>query len=114
MNTNTQQPLSGNPASHSESPPVGGHRWPNRGVLWRRALLIMLVAAVLAAVRWLAYQLRFDFDVPREWQLQLANNWCWVIALQLVCLLLADQFSGIYRYFSIPDVLRLAYAMLVS
>ncbi len=74
----------------------------------------MLVAAVLAACRWLAYQLRFDFDVWPQYQLQLVSQWPWVIALQLVCLLLAGQFSGIYRYFSIPDILRLAYAMLIS
>jgi FlaA1/EpsC-like NDP-sugar epimerase len=74
----------------------------------------MLAAVVLAVVRWLAYQLRFDFDVPLQYQLQLFNYWHWVIALQLVCLFIAGQFSGIYRYFSIPDVLRLAYAMTVS
>ena len=74
----------------------------------------MSVAAVLGGVRWLAYLLRFDFDVPPQYQLQLANHWYWVIALQLVCLFIAGQFSGIYRYFSLPDILRLAYAMLVS
>jgi len=114
MSTNTPQTESGDPAKHNESPPVSGHPSWNWGVFCRRAILIMLVAAVLGAVRWLAYQLRFDFDVPRQYQLQLINQWSWVIALQLVCLLLAGQFSGIYRYFSIPDILHLAYAMLVS
>ena len=74
----------------------------------------MVVAAVLTTARWLAYQLRFDFDVPRQYQLQLTNHWHWGIALQLVCLFLAGHFTGIYRYFSIPDILRLAYAMLIS
>ena len=74
----------------------------------------MSVAAVLGSVRWLAYQLRFDFDVPPQYQLQLDCHWYWVIALQLLFLYIGGQFSGIFRYFSLPDILNLAYAMLIS
>jgi len=80
----------------------------------RRLSLILLYAVVLALCRWAAYQIRFDFDVPKEWQVGLERNWHWQILLQIFFLFLAGQFSGIYRYFSIPDVQRLAYAMFVS
>ena len=84
------------------------------GQLARRAWLVFLFAVVLGFCRWGAYQIRFDFDVPKEWQVQLENHWYWVVLLQLSCLLIAGQFSGIYRYFSIPDVQSLAYAIFVS
>ncbi|MEI6785701.1 MAG: hypothetical protein WCQ21_32840, partial [Verrucomicrobiota bacterium] len=76
--------------------------------------MVVLSAVVLAGSRWLAYQFRFDFDVPTQYQIQIADHWHWVIALQLGCLFLAGQFSDIYRYFSISEALRLAYAMLAS
>jgi FlaA1/EpsC-like NDP-sugar epimerase len=73
-----------------------------------------LYAVILALCRWAAYQIRFDFHVPEEWQVGLERNWHWQILLQILFLFLAGQFSGIYRYFSIPDMQRLAYAMFVS
>ena len=36
--------------------------------LGRRLFLATLAACLLIACRWLAYQLRFDFDVPTEYQ----------------------------------------------
>jgi len=88
-------------------------RWPIDRLM-RRLSLVLLYAVVLALCRWAAYQVRFDFDVPQEWQVGLERNWHWQILLQIFFLLLAGQFSGIYRYFSIPDVQRLGYAMFVS
>ena len=84
------------------------------GIVVRRILLVVLFSVVLFACRWLAYQIRFDFEVLPEFQSQLARHWVWVIPLQLFCLLAAGQFSGIYRYFSIPDAQRLALAMFAS
>jgi FlaA1/EpsC-like NDP-sugar epimerase len=87
--------------------------WPI-GQLARRVGLILLFAVVLGLCRWAAYQIRFDFEVPQQYQVQLDNHWHWVILLQVSCLFVAGQFSGIYRYFSIPDVQRLAFALFVS
>lgn len=66
------------------------------------------------ACRWLAYQLRFDFFVTGDASAQLQNHWHWVVALQLCVLALFGQFTGIYRYFSLPDLERLALAMGLS
>ena len=100
MNANTQQSPLSDAAEQPEADSFSGRTWLNSGVFWRRALIVLLSAVILAGSRWLAYQLRFDFAVPRDSQLQIDNHWHWVIALQLACLFLAGQFSDIYRYFS--------------
>ncbi len=82
--------------------------------LYRRAFVVALASLVLVFCRWLAYQLRFDFDVPEEYQVQLDTHWGWVISVQLFWLFVFRQFSGIYKYFSVPEIRRLAYAMAFS
>lgn len=84
------------------------------GLFLRRALLFVIFAVTLFICRWLAYQIRFDFNVPEPQETQIWQQWHWVVALQLICLGVAGQFSGIYRYFSLPDIQRLAYAMIVG
>ena len=81
------------------------------GQLSRRLLLAVVFTVVLVTCRWVAYELRFDFNVPPEQRIQLYRHWHWVVTLQLLCLLVAGQFSGIYRYFSLPDIQRLFLAM---
>ncbi len=80
----------------------------------RRLIVAGIAACALAVCRWLAYEFRFDFDVPLDCQVQLNCHWVWVIPLQLGCLLLFRQFSGIYKYFSLPEIRQLAYAMALS
>ena len=80
----------------------------------RRTMIALCSVGVLLLCRWLAYELRFDFDVPSDCQEQLRQDWPWVIALQMFSLLVFGQFSGIYRYFSLPEIRRLAFAMGLS
>lgn len=80
----------------------------------RRILLAALAGCALLVCRWLAYQLRFDFSVPAEYETQLRAHWVWIIPMQLGWLLVFHQFFGIYKYFSIPEIRRLAYAMAFS
>ncbi len=87
----------------SQSPPI-----------CRRLFVVALSACILTVCRWFAYQLRFDFAVPDEYQVQLDAHWAWVISLQLFWLFVFRQFSGIYKYFSLPEIRRLAYAMILS
>src|ERR1017187_7509015 len=60
-------------------------RWPI-GQLARRVGLVLLFAVVLGFCRWAAYQIRFDFEVPQQYQVQLENHWHWVILLEVSCL----------------------------
>lgn len=80
-----------------------------------RALsLIALYTVVLAACRYLAYEIRFDFLVPPEFQqerlLSLAVN----LPIKLLCLLLFRQFGSLLTYFSVPDLMRIGVAMAVA
>ncbi len=81
---------------------------------FRRAIRVALAGCILLVCRWLAYQLRFDFNVPEEYQIQLDTHWVWVVPLQLFWLMVFRQFSGIYKYFSLPEIRRLANAMICS
>lgn len=80
----------------------------------RFALLLVLYTLVLTTSRWLSYQLRFDFAVPSDNQLQLQLNWSIVVPVKLVFLLMFGQFSTLLSYFSIPDLRRLSYACAAS
>src|SRR5436190_5415273 len=78
----------------------------------RFLFLLFCYTAVLAVSRYLAYQLRFDFDVPPVWRQQLNEHWLWVISLKLGLLLMFRQFAGLLSYFSVPDLERLFLANL--
>jgi FlaA1/EpsC-like NDP-sugar epimerase len=93
---------------------TGGETRVRLGLLIRRLIIVAITACALVVCRWLAYQLRFDFDVPLQYQVQLHRHWIWVIPLQMCCLFLFRQFSGIYKYFSLPEIRQLAYAMALS
>jgi FlaA1/EpsC-like NDP-sugar epimerase len=95
-----------------------GTRIKNRGGLSahfiRRLIIFGIAAWLLVVCRWLAYELRFDFEVPLKYQAQLVRYEFWVITLQLGWLLLFRQFSGIYKYFSLPEIQQLACAMALA
>jgi len=77
----------------------------------RAVALIALYAGVLSACRYFAYEIRFDFLVPHDFQeerlLSLAVN----LPIKLLCLLLFRQFGSLLTYFSVPDLIRIALAM---
>ena len=80
----------------------------------RFLVLLVLYGCTLFTTRWLAYQLRFDFNVPDDAQGQLDSHWYWVIPFELGILFLFGQFSGLLSYFSVPDFIRLLNANIVT
>jgi FlaA1/EpsC-like NDP-sugar epimerase len=79
--------------------------------------MLILLAAYASSISlswWLSYQLRFDFNVPLVDHFQAERHWLWVLLLKLVLLAAGQQFSGLMRYFSIPDMVRLAVAIGIS
>jgi len=105
---------------HSKGDGEGARLFPERTVqtrvehLVRRVVIGILAIAVLSGSRWLAYELRFDFKVPLEYQVQLYAHWSWVIPMHVGWLLLFRQFSGIYKYFSLPEIRSLLAATVCS
>lgn len=88
-------------------------------LLWRVQLLRFLFLAatygtVLTLCLWLAYQLRFDFNVPPLRKTMLLSIGSMTVLTQLFALYCFHQFDGLLTYFSTPDVKRLAAACTAS
>ncbi len=82
--------------------------------LRRTAILLGLYAAVVAASFYLAYEIRFDFLVDEGQQLGRLRLLPWVIGIKLAALVAWRQTSNVMTYFSVPDLARLLWAMLVA
>lgn len=80
----------------------------------RTAALAVIYATVLILSRWLAYQLRFDFQVPALFENNCNSGWLLPVGIEMVLLMIFGQFSGIIRYFSLPDARRLLYATSIA
>ena len=73
----------------------------------RTLSLVVFYAIVSLASYWLAYELRFDFNVPSNHAIDRLNMVEWIIGLQLILLLASGQLDSILSYFRLPDVFRL-------
>lgn len=80
----------------------------------RMPLLGLLYCAGLVVSLWLAYQLRFDWEIPGDFKRHWLRIFLWVVGLKVVVLYGFRQFAGLLSYFSIPDMVRVLYALLVS
>lgn len=79
--------------------------------LIRRTLIVVWHILGICASHWLAFQLRFDFNVPLVAQIVF---WDTLPILLIVCLLMFHIFrlySGLWAYFSIDDLARTALAV---
>ena len=76
------------------------------------AMLHDTVAAFLAWV--LAYQLRFNFELPAEYVDELQKTVLWVIVLQLAVFWRFGLYRGIWRYASLLDLRRIVLAVLLG
>ena len=75
---------------------------------WVRVLVLGgIYSVVLSVCLWLAYELRFDFDVPDRFEPNLVEITLLVLAIKLVCLFFSNQFDGLLSYFSTPDLKRM-------
>ena len=76
----------------------------------RMIALTLAYAAVLTLCIVLAYQLRFDFDVPERLGPSLLSVCAMAICVQLACMFAFHQFDGLLSFFSTPDLKRLVLA----
>jgi FlaA1/EpsC-like NDP-sugar epimerase len=82
----------------------GGMRLLNRHRIWQ-----VVVDAALIAVAWyLAFQLRFDFDVPRPYRELLEETVLLVVGIKLVIFILFGFYNHWWRYVSIRDMWSIA------
>jgi FlaA1/EpsC-like NDP-sugar epimerase len=77
-----------------------------------RLKLLAAYAAALAGSLWLAYQVRFNFDVPPGTDQTLLLVFAWVVSFKLVCLWRGGATDAFLGTFSLPDFSRLAWITL--
>ena len=76
------------------------------------AVLHDLIAAALAW--WLAYLLRFNFDLPEQFQAELMHTLFWVTPLQGLVFWGFSLYRGIWRYASVADLRRILTAVITA
>lgn len=73
--------------------------------------MLALYTVILSVCRYFAYEIRFDFVVPPEFQQERLLSIGLNLPVKLGCLLLFRQFGSLLTYFSVPDLIRIAAAM---
>ncbi len=76
------------------------------------AILHDLTAATLAW--WFAYLLRFNFDLPANFQSEMWRTLIWVIPLQGAVFWGFNLYRGIWRYASVADLRRILFAVVAA
>jgi FlaA1/EpsC-like NDP-sugar epimerase len=76
------------------------------------AILHDVIAATFAW--WLAYLLRFNFDLPVHFQHELWHTMLWVVPLQAIVFWGFSLYRGIWRYASVADLRRILFAVIVA
>ena len=80
-----------------------------------RTAFALLHDSLAAALAWsLAYALRFNFDLPANFSLELKHTIFWVMLIQLLVFWRISLYRGIWRYASLPDLKRIVLAVLVA
>lgn len=95
-------------------PPIISNPLVDLGQNRRTAILALLYSAVIVASFHLAYEIRFEFLVPDSYQQERLRMIPMVAGIKLAALIAARQLGSLMTYFSIPDLLRLIWAMLAS
>lgn len=89
-------------------------RFTRRNRASRVAVLTLIYVATVALCFWAAYQIRFDFKVPREFRSSFLLLALAAITAKLIALFAFHQFDGLLTYFSKPDLKRLALACTIG
>ena len=83
----------------------------NLGQTRRTLVLVIIYASIITTSFHLAYEVRFDFLVPLNYQAERLQLIGLVIGVKLVALVLVRQLGSVLTYFSIPDLLQLIWGM---
>ncbi len=76
------------------------------------AMLHDVAAAILAW--WLAYLLRFNFELPVDFRQELLQTMIWVVPLQGIVFWGFGLYRGIWRYASVADLRRILLAVIAA
>lgn len=82
--------------------------------MFRLGFLAVLYALILVASLWLAYEVRFDFEVPAEFRPDFGRALWYVLPIKLLGLYFFGQFRGLLSFFRVPDLTRVFAALFLS
>ena len=80
----------------------------------RVVALVAVHAAVFLSVYVASFNLRFDFEIPAEWQGVFWTNLPWIVGLKLAVFYFTGQFYGWWRYVTMADLAALLRAVTIS
>jgi FlaA1/EpsC-like NDP-sugar epimerase len=63
---------------------------------------------------WIAYLLRFNFEIPHNYEAMMLHNLVWAVAVQAAVFWCFGLYRGIWRYASLPDLKRIVLAVVVA
>ena len=70
---------------------------------------------VVAYVAWcLSFSLRFNFEIPANFNVHLYETAFWVVSVQVVVFVIFGLYQGVWRFASIPDLKRIIKAVAVA
>ncbi|MGJ8648945.1 MAG: polysaccharide biosynthesis protein [Opitutaceae bacterium] len=78
----------------------------------RFIILIALYGSAALVSYWLSWKLRFGFysgidGIPERFRDLVAIQGLWILTFKMVCLYALGQFTGLLRFFRLPDAIRL-------
>jgi FlaA1/EpsC-like NDP-sugar epimerase len=80
-----------------------------------RRLIVFAHDVAAAGFAWVAaFWLRFNFDVPDEYQALMLEGLPWVLGIHAAIFLALRLYRGLWRYASLPDLQRIAIAVGVA
>ena len=80
-----------------------------------RRLVVLAHDVVAAGVSWVAaFWLRFNFDLPRDYQELMLETLPWVLGVYAIIFSFLGLYRGLWRYASLPDLQRIAAAVAIA
>jgi FlaA1/EpsC-like NDP-sugar epimerase len=76
----------------------------------RHLTVFAAYTVLLVAGLWLSYELRFDFQMDKDWVTPRFHQYFWIVPLELFLLYVFGQFRGFLSYFRLPDLFRIGWA----
>jgi len=83
----------------------------HHNLIIRKLLLIIACALGLTGCLQIAWQLRFDFNVPESTRRMVWVTIVWIVPMKLSLLAFFSQYSGLLTFFAVRDLARLFAAM---
>src|SRR5476649_721344 len=80
----------------------------------RTALAFLHDVAAAAVAWWMAFILRFNFEIPSGYTDLMHETLSWVVPIQAALFWLFGLYRGIWRYASLPDLKRIMVTVTIS